>query len=263
MAYLVTADGVRLRVSDRGAGDPPIVLVHGWKGAHRLWDRVVVELQSRHRVVSFDLRGMGESDKPRCAYDFDELASDLGEVLSKLDLEAATLVGWSMGGTVCLRYLETDGDRVARLVLLNSPIRLTRAPDFPHTMTEEELDAALAELARGWPASERAFQASTTRRPEPDIADLLYRTALQTPLDVALATVGHQRKLDMRDVVRGLDVPVMAAYSEHDPYYPVSLGEFIAAAAPHGKLMVFSESAHATPLEEPRTLAQAIAEFSS
>ena len=63
------------------------MLVHGWKMSHRIWDRTVAALEDRFRVVSFDLRGMGESDKPGSRYDFEELARDLDEVLSQLDLE--------------------------------------------------------------------------------------------------------------------------------------------------------------------------------
>lgn len=99
MSYLTTPTGVRLRLADRGAGDPPFVLIHGWKGSHRLWDPVIARLRHDHRVVAFDLRGMGESDKPRCAYDFDELADDLAAVLASLDLDGAVLVAWSMGTT--------------------------------------------------------------------------------------------------------------------------------------------------------------------
>ena len=77
MSFHTTAGGMRLRLSDRGEGPDAVVLVHGWKGSHRLWDHVVAALESRHRVVAFDLRVMGESDKPRATYDFDEHADDL------------------------------------------------------------------------------------------------------------------------------------------------------------------------------------------
>ncbi len=126
MSFLTLADGTRLRCADRGAG-PPVVLVHGWKGSHRLWDATTVALVDRgHRVVAFDLRGMGESDKPRSAYDFDVLSGDLAELLERLALEDVTLVGWSMGCSVVLRHLERGAARVGRAVLLNGPLRLTR-----------------------------------------------------------------------------------------------------------------------------------------
>lgn len=299
MSWLELRDGLRLRVAERdgtaarsaagaaaspgagasggaaGAPAPPVVLVHGWKGSHRLWDRTVVELEARGvRVVAFDLRGMGESDKPSGRLDFDTFADDLGEVLAAFDLHDATLVGWSMGCTVSLRHLQRAGlaggsgapgaapARVGRLVLINGPLRLTRADDFPHAMSDEQLDGYLTELADGWPASERAFQAeSALPGSDPELIDWLWRTALQTPLAVALSAVREQAKLDMRDAVRRLRVPVLAAYATGDPYYPTSLGEWIAANAPDGRLRVFDQSAHCTPLEEAPALAEAIVDF--
>ena len=78
MSFLTTPAGVRLRYTDRGSGDRTIVLVHGWKGSHRLWDPAVYRLMRDFRVIAFDNRGMGESDKPAGPYDFSVLADDLG-----------------------------------------------------------------------------------------------------------------------------------------------------------------------------------------
>lgn len=286
MSFVTLRDGVRVRVSTRGlatAGPPgenargaggsahadgspagpPVVLVHGWKGSHRLWDRTVVELEARGaRVLAADLRGMGESDKPDGAYDFDTFADDLGELLERFELRDATLVGWSMGCTVALRHMERDGARVGRVVLINGPLRLTQAPDFPHAMTSEQLDGYLSQLTAGWPASERAFQQeSIMPGSDPAVLDWIYGIALQTPLPVALSAVREQAKLDMRPAIAALRVPVLAAYATGDPYYPTSLGEWIAETAPDGRLRVFEHSAHCTPFEEAPALADAIVEF--
>jgi pimeloyl-ACP methyl ester carboxylesterase len=263
MSHLETPDGVRLRVSDRGEGTPPIVLVHGWKGSHRLWDPVIARLEPSHRVVAFDLRGMGESDKPRSAYDFDELAGDLGFVIEALDVRDAVLVGWSMGTTVSLRYLELGGERVSAVVIVNGPLRLTHAPDFPHAMTAEQLDGYLTDLRDRWPASERQFQAQTVLDDDPALVDWLYAIALQTPLDVALSVVREQAKLDMRDALAQLEVPVLAAYSRHDPYYPPSLADDIAARARDGRRVIFEQSAHCTPIEEADLFCKTVSAFAT
>ncbi len=262
MSFLVLNDGTRLRVADRGDG-PAVVLVHGWKGSHRLWDPTAVALVDRgHRVVAFDLRGMGESDKPASSYDFDVLSGDLAELLDRLDLDDVTLVGWSMGCTVVLRHLERGTSRVGRAVLLNGPLRLTQADDFPHAMPVDQLDAYLEAMAGDWPRAERAFQAESLLQADPTLVDWLTGIALQTPLDVALATVRAQAALDMRDAVRRAPVPLLAAYGRHDPYYPTTLGDWIADAAPDGHAVVFEQSAHGTPFEQPVAFADAVSAFS-
>jgi pimeloyl-ACP methyl ester carboxylesterase len=261
MSFIETDDGVRLRLHDSGEGSPPVVLVHGWKGSHRLFDRAIARLSERQRVVAFDLRGMGESDKPRCNYDFDELSGDLRFVLRALDLEDVTLVGWSMGCTVSLRYMERGGERVGRLVLMNGPLRLTKAPDFPHAMTEEELDGYLTRLSARWPDGEREFQAATVVDPSPALVDWLQSIAVQTPLDVALRAVRNQARLDMRDALAGVPVPVLAAYSVHDPYYPTSLAHDIAERAPDGRAVIFERSGHCIAHEETERFCAVVEAF--
>lgn len=260
--WFVTSAGHRLRVSDRGTGPSTFVLVHGWKGSHRLWDRVVPLLAARHRVVSYDLRGMGESDKPSGPYDFSGHAADLHELLIGLDLHNVTLVGWSMGCTVSLEYADTIGQRVSRLVLHNGPLRLTRAADFPHAMTDSQFDGYLDELAATWPAGEHAFLAESLL-PGSDrlLVDWMWQIALQTPLDVVLEIVRAQARIDHRAAVGRLRMPVLAAYSSRDPYYPLSLAEFIASNAPDGRLAVLEQSAHCSPIEEPVAFVEALEGF--
>jgi pimeloyl-ACP methyl ester carboxylesterase len=224
---------------------------------------VIARLERSHRVVAFDLRGMGESDKPRGPYNFDELAGDLGFILEALDLRDVVLVGWSMGTTVVLSYLERGGSDARALVIVNGPLRLTQTSDFPHAMSEAELEGYLRALRDSWPVGERAFQARTVLEPDPALVDWLYAVALQTPLDVALSVVREQAKLDMRDAVARLRVPVLAAYSRHDPYYPPSLADDIANRAPNGRSVIFEHSAHCIPIEEPDRFCEVLREFAA
>jgi non-heme chloroperoxidase len=246
---LTTPDGCTLSATVRGDG-PPIVLVHGWKGSRRVWDRTIAALESEFHVVAYDLRGMGESDKPDSRYDFDEHAADLAFVLEALELDHVTLVGWSMGCSVSLQHMSRGGARVARLVLVNGPIRLVRSDDFPWSMSQDELDGYVDAVERSWPEAELDFQRAGLHRPAEAVAQMLFGIALQTPLDVVLKTVRAQSLLDHRDVVASLQVPVLAVYGRHDPYYPVELGDWIARTAPHGSALVMNESAH-LPFLEP------------
>jgi non-heme chloroperoxidase len=263
MSYLETPDGVRLRLCDRGDGARAFVLLHGWKQSHRLWDLVVADLAERHRVVAFDLRGMGESDKPNSRYTFDELAGDLAFVLEELALEDVTLVGWSMGCTVALEHLGGDAPRVGRLVLVNGPLRLTRTENFPHALTQAELDQYVEDIARHWPLRERAFLADSLLEQHPEHVDWLVRVALQTPLDVALRLVREQARLDQRPIIEQLQVPVLAAWSRHDPYWPPALADWIVERAPRGERVIFEHSAHCIPFEESERLCAVLESFAA
>ena len=261
MSFLTTPEGVRLRYTDRGEGDHTVVLVHGWKGSHRMWDPATFRLMREFRVIAFDNRGMGESDKPGGAYDFGVLAADLGFVLETLGAQDVTLVGWSMGCTISLEYLSRGGGRVGRLVLMNGPLKLTQTPEFPWTMTEEQLRGYLDDLAARWPDSEDDFSRGALRDPRSAYADLYYQVALQTPLELAMRIVDEQVKVNHIPVLSTLQIPVLAAYGRYDPYYPIALAEFIAERAPRGSCVVFEESAHAPHYEEPDRFVEVIRDF--
>jgi pimeloyl-ACP methyl ester carboxylesterase len=128
-------------------------------------------------------------------------------------------------------------------------------------MTSAELEGHVRRLRDSWPAGEREFQARTLLEPVPALVDWLYSIALQTPLDVALRLVEQQSKLDMRDAVAGLGIPVLAAYSTNDPYYPPSLAQYIADQARAGEYVLFERSRHCIPIEEPERFCAVLGEF--
>jgi pimeloyl-ACP methyl ester carboxylesterase len=107
------AGGVRLHVVDTGnASGRPIVFIHGFSQSWLSWARQLdSDLGADHRLVAVDLRGHGESDKPRDAYAESRLwADDVHAVIEALQLERPVLCGWSYGPLVILDYLRHHGE---------------------------------------------------------------------------------------------------------------------------------------------------------
>jgi pimeloyl-ACP methyl ester carboxylesterase len=124
VAELTTTDGIHLSYYSHGAGRP-IVLVPGICTSQRWWDRQNQALGSQHRVITFDFRGTGASARtprgPRVA----RYAADLHQLLTALELTDVVLVGWSLGCSVTLGYLDLfGGDRLGQLVLLEGSPKL-------------------------------------------------------------------------------------------------------------------------------------------
>jgi pimeloyl-ACP methyl ester carboxylesterase len=123
----VEAGGLRLHYLDYGtAGRPPILCVHGG-AAHAHWfDFVAPYFGADYHVRALDQRGHGDSawaDPP--AYSYERYASDLAEVVEKLDLRDFVLIGHSMGGTIALVYAATHPGRVGSLVVVDSTLQMT------------------------------------------------------------------------------------------------------------------------------------------
>jgi len=89
---------IDLYYEDHGSGKP-VVLIHGWPLSGASWEKQVAALlAARHRVITYDRRGFGQSSKPSTGYDYDTFAEDLNKLVTKLDLRDVALVGFSMGG---------------------------------------------------------------------------------------------------------------------------------------------------------------------
>lgn len=126
----VEAGGLRLHYLDYGtAGRPPMLCLHGG-GAHAHWyDFVAPGFNSDYHVLSLDQRGHGDSpwsDPPD--YSYERFASDLAEVVEKLDLRDFVLIGHSMGGMVSQVYAANHPGRISRLIVVDSNLKMK--PDF-------------------------------------------------------------------------------------------------------------------------------------
>jgi pimeloyl-ACP methyl ester carboxylesterase len=126
-----------LYVDDTGGAARPVVLIHGWPLSGESWiDQVDVLEAAGYRVITYDRRGFGRSDKPAVGYTYDRLAKDLASLLEALDLRDATLVGFSMGGGEVARYCARFGvDRLRSVVFASSVtpylLHTTGNPDGP------------------------------------------------------------------------------------------------------------------------------------
>jgi pimeloyl-ACP methyl ester carboxylesterase len=126
MAFLTVGKENRSDISiyyeDRGTGKP-VVLIHGWPLSGGSWERQSASLLAAgFRVITYDRRGFGRSSAPSTGYDYNTLARDLDELIETLDLQDATLVGFSMGGGEVARYMGkfNEAGRVTKVVFMSS-----------------------------------------------------------------------------------------------------------------------------------------------
>ena len=114
---------VKVHVEDTGGPGRPVVLIHGWPLSGESWAPQVPALSAAgYRVIRYDRRGFGRSDKPLTGYGYDSLADDLAGVLSELDLHDVTLVGFSMGGGEVARYIARHGEERLHSVVFASAV---------------------------------------------------------------------------------------------------------------------------------------------
>jgi (E)-2-((N-methylformamido)methylene)succinate hydrolase len=123
---MVNANGIGLRCLVEGNGET-LVLIHGVGSRLETWDGVAARLSDRFRIVRYDLRGHGESEKTPGPYRTEDFAEDLRQLLEALGLERVHVAGFSLGGLVAQAFALSYPSRVARLALISTVAGRTEA----------------------------------------------------------------------------------------------------------------------------------------
>ena len=225
-----SSGSIELYYEDRGTGRP-IVLIHGWPLSGVSWQKQVAALLSAgYRVLCYDRRGFGKSSKPATGYDFDTLADDLYQVLSRLDLHDVTLVGFAMGTGELARYLGAYGTKRVRsaVFLASLPPFLLKTPDNPGG-----LDGDVFETLKQRLTADRAAYLTTFLRDFYNVdvfgGDRVSEDDVQHSWNVAMsASLQGTRECvaawttDFRPDCRRIDVPALVVHGDADRILPLS-----------------------------------------
>ena len=253
MPYVKTRDGTDIYVKDWGEGRP-VVLIHGWPLSGASWQAQVGPLRDAgFRVVTYDRRGFGRSDKPDGGFDYDTLAADLAGLLDDLDLRDASLVGFSMGGGEVARYVANHGEARLRSVVFAAavPPYLMQTPDNPDgPLTKEKAK----EMEDGLKQDREAFFDQFTKDffsagGELKVAEAQRQEALalclQSDQQAALGCMKAFATTDFRDDLPKVTVPTLVLHGDSDGTVPLEgSGQRTHAAIAHSELVVLQGAPH-------------------
>lgn len=263
----IEANGLEIHYLDYGTeGRPPMLCVHGG-AAHGHWfDFVAGGFTSDYHVRALDLRGHGDSewaDPP--VYSFEKYASDLNEVVEKLDLRDFVLVGHSMGGMVSLVYSATHPGRVAKLVLVDTTMHMSK-----------ESIARLRDLGAR-PAKDYATQEELIKRyrlqPEgPKIAPpevvhyLAQHSGRQMPdghwqhkFDRSLYSIFE--RIDGKPYWNHIKIPALLVKGEHSNRVNAEIHEQVKARSPRVEMVEVPKSDHHVTLDNPGGFVEVVRAF--
>ena len=260
-----SADGTMLTGDIQGdPAAPGILFIHGLRQSRLSWDKQFADpALSGFRLVRFDLRGHGDSDKPvaPAAYaDADRWAEDIAAVIAAADLRRPVLVGWSLGGYVAGAYLRQQGDgRVAGINLVDAVSKLS--PDlltplagrFAKSTSSHDLGERVAETAD--------FLSACFHHP-PTGADL-YRMLVVNGMTARAVNEGFTSAAvtDLEPAFQAFTGPVLLMHGAHDALVRLAMSERIAAQRPGRRLSVFADSGHTPFWEESERYGRELAAF--
>lgn len=253
-AHVQPTGRVQLHVQDTGGSGRPVVLIHGWPLSGESWATQIPALQDAgFRVIAYDRRGFGRSEKPEGGYDYDTLADDLAGLMVELDLRDAVLVGFSMGGGEVARYVGRHGqDRLAGVVFAAAVTPcLMKSADNPHgpltpEKAEEKSAGLIADRHAYFDAFTRNFfsvdgELQVDERQRQAAIDL----CLQSNQVAALGCMHAFSTTDFRDDLKRISVPALVLHGDSDAVVPFEgSGALTHAAIEHSELQLLKHAPH-------------------
>lgn len=262
MPYARTSDGIRVHYEVLGrAGSPAVLMIQGLGADKHGWDMQRFLLAAFYRVIAIDNRGAGRSDKPFGHYSLEQMADDAVAVLDDVGVDAAHVVGASMGGAIAQIVALKHPDRVRSLTLVctacrNHPWRRELLAAWATKATEQGMATMTRDAAR-WVIGPRSF-----RRLLPAFG-WLGPLALGRPSHAFVAQVRAILATDesLADRLGDIAVPALVVVGNQDILTPRGDSEELADRLPSAELVVISGAAHGLMVEHATTFNRVLLEF--
>ena len=262
---------VGVHVDDSGGAGRPVVLIHGWPLSKESWNaQVQVLVGAGYRVVSYDRRGFGQSDKPGGGYDYDTLTDDLEGLMSELDLRDVTLVGFSMGGGEAARYVSKYGEERLHSVVFAAAVTpyMMQSDDNPDgPLTQEKAEKMKADLTTDRDAFFDQFatqffsvdgQLKVTEAQRQELIEL----ARQSDQKAALSCMASFGTEDFRGDLPNVTVPTLVIHGDGDAVVPFEgSGALTHAAIGHSQLVVLAGAPHGCNVSHAEEFNAAVVAF--
>jgi pimeloyl-ACP methyl ester carboxylesterase len=261
-------NGVRLFYEVSGAGDPPLVLVHGSWVSHHHWDLTVPLLSRSFRVVTYDRRGHSQSERPPGQGSVNQDVADLAALIEHLELGPAWVAGSSFGGSIALR-LAAERPELLRGVLVHEP------PLFALLVDDPELAPVLNEVAaRVGAVVERIGAGDHAGAAEQFVETVALGPGMwaQVPDQDRQTFIANaptfldetgdpdQLTLDL-DRLGTLTIPVLFTVGDRSPPTFAPVVAILARALPRAQVAALAGAGHIPHVSHPHTYAEAVATY--
>jgi pimeloyl-ACP methyl ester carboxylesterase/DNA-binding winged helix-turn-helix (wHTH) protein len=257
--YCTTSDGVRLAYASIGNG-PPLVKASNWlthldfEWGSPIWRHWWSALSLHHRVIRYDERGNGMSQRDVCDVSFDTWVRDLETVVDAAGLDRFPLLGISRGGPIAIAYAVKHPERVTYLVLYGA-----FAAGLNHIGTPQEIEArhALISLVRlGWGLNNPAFCKVFTCQYIPEATPLHEQwfdelQRVSTSPENAARLLERNLDIDVRPLLPRVTTPTLVIHCDRDRAIPAENGRQIAAGIPNARYVSLPGANHLMLEEEP------------
>ena len=246
----VQAHNISIAYDVIGDGEPTILVIPQWFLSSRSMraSALVRRLAEKHRVMLYDRRGTGESDKPGPPYTTARDSRDLGAVVDALDLNDVVVLGLGIRGSqVALHFTGHFPERVGALMVIGGTPRLAGGPEWPYGMSDAAWQKAFGDL-------------ESRDEPPPGASIAMRDDWAAAGKDTAIDILARTREEDLRAFLRKITPPTLVIHLSGDPLVPFEAARWLAESLPAGTLELF-EAGREVPFHAPAELADHIEAF--
>jgi len=242
-------------------------LIHGWPLSDEMYEYQYNDLiNAGFRAIGITLRGFGKSDKPYGTYNYDVHASDIKKVLNKLDIKNAVLGGFSMGGSIAVRYAARDnGTHISKLALFGAAAPIwTQRDDFKFNLPKSAVDDLIALNYKDRPKLLSDFAkifSATEKSLNEGIGNWLNSICLSASSYATVQCLIALRDTDLRADLAEITIPTLIMHGKKDKICSFELAEQMKARILNSHLVVFENSGHSLFLEETQKFNSELIKF--
>jgi len=271
--------GVQIAWQSFGQGESAVLVVPTWNFVDsRVSAQLVPDLSRSFRVVTYDPRGAGRSDRPPTGYRYDDHVADAVAILQAAGVARASVVAGSDGANMAALLAARLPDQVERLVLIGAAIAV--GPDAP--AEDDNDDAFWIERAsyegwerwsapywrQDWPGFARWFLETAFNEPDSEaLIDAILQIALEADPEILIQQ--HRERHRGRDflaapaILGTISSPTLVVHGALDQSVPLAVAEAVSAAIPGATLAVAVAGGHRTDIRSPELINPLLVEFLS
>jgi len=250
-------NGIDLTYETSGQGET-VLFLHGLGSRSDDWQLQTPAFAARYRVLTADMRGHGRTSKPPGPYSVPMMADDVLGLLDALGIDAAHVVGLSMGGMIAFQLAANHPERVRSLVIVNSGPELVA-----HSLADRLRILQRLLLARLFNPERTAHFLGPRLFPKPEQAQLREMFIAQWAQNDPAAYRAAMRALvgwSVLDRVGGIACPALVVSGDRD-YTPAATKAAYVAMMPNARLVVIEDSGHATPIDQADRFNDCVLDF--
>ena len=262
------SNGIELYYEIHGSGKP-LILIAGLGYSHWQWHKMVPLLAEHFQVITFDNRGVGQSEKPAGPYTAQMLAQDTMGLLDELNIEKAVIAGHSMGGFVAQAIALDFPQRVEKLILCSTnfggPNHVPVTPEAMKILTDVSSDPLTrfknglsVSTAPGWSEKNPEMIEEWVKwRVANPIEPAPYQAQLAIGLGLLSETASFENKLSR------INVPTLILFGAHDKVGPPANADLLSQKIAGSTVLIFPDAGHFFPIEIPEAASRAITDFAA